>query len=162
MNSIALRVLVAVLPVIAYERCAHAGDLTVTRVFGPEVPTGPYKHPACLTELKNGDLYLVYYGGSGEYAVETAVFGSRLKKGESHWTPPRPIAQRSAPLGWQRRDLGGSRRRRLAVLRRPVRGNMVDVADSVQDLARQRRDLVGRLGPVTRRGRHGPRPAHRA
>ena len=27
--------------------------------------TGPYKHPACLTELSNGDLYLVYYGGAG-------------------------------------------------------------------------------------------------
>ncbi len=68
----------------------------MSRVFGPEVPTGPYKHPACLTELKNGDLYLVYYGGAGEYAVETAVFGSRLKKGEGQWTPPKPIA--SDPL----------------------------------------------------------------
>ena len=73
-----------------------AGELTITRVFGPEIPTGPYKHPACLTELNNGDFYLVYYGGSGEYAVETAVFGSRLKKGESHWTHPKPIA--SDPL----------------------------------------------------------------
>ena len=26
------------------------------RVFGPEIATGPYKHPACITELKNGDL----------------------------------------------------------------------------------------------------------
>ena len=71
----------------------NAGELTITRVFGPEVPTGPYKHPACLTELKNGDLYLVYYGGSGEYAIETAVFGSRLKKGETRWSPPQPIAR---------------------------------------------------------------------
>ena len=45
-----------------------------------------------MTELKNGDLYLVYYGGEGEYAVDTAVFGSRLKKGDTQWTPPRPIA----------------------------------------------------------------------
>jgi predicted neuraminidase len=74
----------------------HAGELTIMRVFGPEVPTGPYKHPACLTELKNGDLYLVYYGGAGEYAIETAVFGSRLKKGEAQWTAPKPIA--SDPL----------------------------------------------------------------
>ena len=77
----------------------HAGTapqtagLQTARVFGPEVQTGRYKHPACLTELRNGDLYLVYYGGSGEYAVETAVFGSRLKKGSSTWTPPRPIAR---------------------------------------------------------------------
>ena len=72
---------------------AGAGELTITRVFGPEVPTGPYKHPASMTELKNGDLYLVYYGGAGEYAIETAVFGSRLKKGETKWSDPEPIAR---------------------------------------------------------------------
>jgi predicted neuraminidase len=70
----------------------EAGELRITRVFGPEVPTGPYKHPACMTELSNGDLYLVYYGGKGEYAVDTAVFGSRLRKETAQWTPPRPIA----------------------------------------------------------------------
>jgi predicted neuraminidase len=69
-----------------------AGELRIERVFGPEVPTGPYKHPASMTELKNGDLYLVYYGGKGEYAVDTAVFGSRLTKGSSQWSAPRPIA----------------------------------------------------------------------
>jgi len=62
------------------------------RVFGPETPTGPYKHPACLTELDNGDLYLVYYGGGGEYADATAVFGSRQRKGESRWSEPVKIA----------------------------------------------------------------------
>ena len=41
---------------------AGAGELLTERIFGPEIPTGPYKHPACLTELSNGDLYLVYYG----------------------------------------------------------------------------------------------------
>jgi predicted neuraminidase len=45
-----------------------------------------------MTELKNGDLYLVYYGGQGEYATDTSVFGSRLKKGSSQWTPPQPVA----------------------------------------------------------------------
>ncbi len=72
---------------------AFAGELEVRRVFGPEVPTGPYKHPACMTELKGGDLYLVYYGGAGEYATETGVFGSRLKKGEARWSPPEVVAQ---------------------------------------------------------------------
>jgi len=43
-----------------------AGGLVIERVFGPEIPTGPYKHPACITELDNSDLYLVYYGGAGE------------------------------------------------------------------------------------------------
>ena len=70
-----------------------AGELKVRRVFGPEVPTGPYKHPACMTELENGDLYLVYYGGAGEYATETGVFGSRLKKGEAEWSPPEVVAR---------------------------------------------------------------------
>jgi len=72
---------------------ASAGGLEVLRVFGPEVPTGPYKHPACMTELKGGDLYLVYYGGAGEYATETGVFGSRLKKGEAEWSPPEVVAR---------------------------------------------------------------------
>ena len=70
-----------------------AGGLSIERVFGPEVPTGPYKHPACLTELANGDLYLVYYGGQGEYARDTAVFGSQLAKGSTTWTPPLAIAR---------------------------------------------------------------------
>jgi predicted neuraminidase len=56
------------------------------------VKTGPYKHPARLTQFQNGDFYLVYYGGEGEYANDTAVFGSRLKKGENRWSPPRVIA----------------------------------------------------------------------
>ncbi len=68
-------------------------DLRIERIFGPEVPTGRYKHPACITELRNGDLYLVYYGGEGEYAVETAVFGSRFARGAKAWTPPKPIAR---------------------------------------------------------------------
>jgi len=68
-------------------------ELTIHRVFGPEIKTGPYKHPARLEELANGDLYLAYYGGQGEYAAATAVFGSRLKKGSRRWTKPVVIAQ---------------------------------------------------------------------
>ncbi len=60
--------------------------------MGPETPTGKYKHPASIAELANGDLYLVYYGGDGEYALDTGVFGARLKKGESHWSRPKRIA----------------------------------------------------------------------
>jgi predicted neuraminidase len=75
--------------------CRHAagGELRIARVFGPEVPTGPYKHPASMTELSSGDLYLVYYGGKGEYATDTAVFGSRLRKGQTQWSAPVPIAR---------------------------------------------------------------------
>lgn len=66
------------------------------RLFGPETKTGKYKHPACITELSNGDLYIVYYGGDGEYALDTGVFGSRRRKGESRWSEPKLIA--SDPL----------------------------------------------------------------
>jgi predicted neuraminidase len=66
-------------------------EIRYERVFGPELPD-PYKHPACFTELSNGDLYLVYYGGSGEYGDDTWVRGSRLVKGVRHWTRPAVIA----------------------------------------------------------------------
>ena len=69
-----------------------AGELRIERMFGPEIKTGPYKHPARLEALANGDLYAVYYGGEGEYATDTGVFGSRLKKGSRKWTTPNRIA----------------------------------------------------------------------
>lgn len=68
------------------------GALTIERVFGPETSTGRYKHPASIAALRNGDLYLVYYGGEGEYAVDTGVFGARLRKGSTHWSRPVRIA----------------------------------------------------------------------
>lgn len=66
-------------------------DFTIDRLFGPEIP-GKYKHPASLTELDNGDLYAVYYGGEGEYEGDTAVYGSRLVQGSTKWTRPKIIA----------------------------------------------------------------------
>ncbi len=86
-----------------------AGQFHSERVFGPEVPTGPYKHPAAITAFDNGDLYLVYYGGKGEYATDTSVYGSRLRKGETKWSQPRVIAHdplRSTGNGvvWQAPD----------------------------------------------------------
>lgn len=87
--------LTAALLVTAPLRAQRPADhgLRIERVFGPEVPTGRYKHPASMTELRNGDLYLVYYGGDGEYAPGTAVFGSRLRKGSTIWPTPRAIAR---------------------------------------------------------------------
>ncbi len=72
-------------------RASLAGDIVFERVFGPEVP-GQYKHPAAIEELANGDLYLVYYGGAGEYEGDTAVFGSRKRQGETTWPAPKVIA----------------------------------------------------------------------
>jgi predicted neuraminidase len=65
-------------------------EIRTERVFGPEIP-GRYKHPAAITELDNGDLYLVYYGGSGEYADDSGVYGTRLSKGASKWSRPERI-----------------------------------------------------------------------
>jgi predicted neuraminidase len=67
--------------------------IVTERVFGPEIP-GKYKHPAALTELQNGDLYLVYYGGSGEYADDATVLGARRRLGEAKWSAPQPITPR--------------------------------------------------------------------
>jgi len=69
-----------------------AAELRIERLFGPEIKTGPYKHPARLEALANGDLLAVYYGGAGEYAIDTGVFASRLKKGSHKWSPPARIA----------------------------------------------------------------------
>jgi len=53
---------------------------------------GPYRHPCMFDELDNGDLYVVYYGGAGEYEGDTAVFGFRKPQGSPTWTRPRIIA----------------------------------------------------------------------
>lgn len=75
----------------AGQALAGEEEIQTSIVFGSEAP-GPYKHPASITELANGDLYLVYYGGSGEYGDDTAVFGSRRPRGSDQWTTPVPIA----------------------------------------------------------------------
>lgn len=95
MRRLAVIVIFAALLVGVVLRAQGTGDsgLRIERVFGPEVPTGRYKHPASMTELRNGDLYLVYYGGDGEYAPGTAVFGARLKKGSTIWPAPKAIAR---------------------------------------------------------------------
>ena len=85
------------------------GDLIVRKVFGPEVPTGKYKHPSSFDELDNGDLYLAYYGGAGEYSSGTVVYGARLNKGSSHWSQPKKIAGNpfrslGNPVVWQGPD----------------------------------------------------------
>ena len=87
---------------------AAADDVVIERVFGPELPD-KYKHPACFTELANGDLYLAYYGGSGEYGEDTWVRGARLPKGSSQWSTPEVIADTpfrsdGNPVVWQDPD----------------------------------------------------------
>lgn len=83
-------------------------DVTITQIAGPGDP-GPYRHPASITELDNGDLYLAYYGGSDEYGTDTAVYAKRLKAGESTWGPAEVIADtpwtsEGNPVVWQAPD----------------------------------------------------------
>jgi predicted neuraminidase len=86
-----------------------AEEIRVEKIIGPETRTGNYKHPSCITELDNGDLYLAYYGGDGEYAQATSVFATRLKKNSKRWTAPVPIARNpfqsmGNPVVWQAPD----------------------------------------------------------
>ncbi|MGY8690971.1 MAG: exo-alpha-sialidase, partial [Verrucomicrobiales bacterium] len=96
------------LSVLVFAGIAHA-DISISKVFGPETDTGPYKHPSCVTQLDNGDLYLTYYGGGGEYAASTRVFASRLAAGSEKWTAPEVIASNpfkslGNPVIWQAPD----------------------------------------------------------
>ncbi len=84
-----------------------AGIHTET-VIGTEFP-GQYKHPASFTELANGDLYLSYYGGGGEYEDESKVWGMRKAKGAEKWTEPKIIADtpflgEGNPVVWEAPD----------------------------------------------------------
>jgi len=85
-----------------------ASDIQIEKVYGTELP-GKYKHPASIAELANGDLYIAYYGGSGEYELDTAVYGGRLKRGTTTWTKPVAIADTpfhsdGNPVIWQAPD----------------------------------------------------------
>ena len=85
------RLLILTLAMLTASTAAAAESITFERVIGPEFP-GKYKHPASIEELASGDLYIAYYGGDGEYAEVTAVYGMRKKKGESKWSAPTIIA----------------------------------------------------------------------
>lgn len=94
---------------LLFTLCGVAAEPVIERVFGPETPTGPYKHPASFTELANGDLYLVYYGGADEYAIQTGVYGARYSAAAKKWAVPKLIASdpfRSVGNGvvWQAPD----------------------------------------------------------
>lgn len=86
----------------------RSGDIQITRVAGPEYEAA-YKHPSSITELDNGDLIIAYYGGSGEYGTDTAVYACRLRKGAKKWSAPKIIADtpdrsEGNPVIWQAPD----------------------------------------------------------
>lgn len=84
-----------------------AEEVVLESIVGPEAPTGDYKHPASVTELDNGDLYVVFFSGKGEYRDDAAsVFGMRLRKGQKRWSAPVAIARNpfhslGNPVVWQ-------------------------------------------------------------
>jgi len=93
---------------ISWSGMVMAADIEVEKVYGPELP-GEYKHPASIAEFDNGDLYIAYYGGGGEYELDTAVWGGRLAKGSKEWTRPVVIADTpfhsdGNPVIWQAPD----------------------------------------------------------
>ena len=112
MQHLIIRIFAIVLLGWLAARPAAAPGMRLERIFGPETrtdPAGKYKHPSSVTELQNGDLYLTFYGGEGEYATDTAVFGSRLKKGSKRWSDPVAIARNpfhsmGNPVVWEAPD----------------------------------------------------------
>jgi predicted neuraminidase len=82
---------VILLCVLLAPSASSSEGIVIHRVVGPEIP-GRYKHPATVAQLQNGDLYIAYYGGEGEYEGDTAVYGLRLVKGSRQWTKPEVIA----------------------------------------------------------------------
>lgn len=102
------RVMAYVACLFTFASSAFAEGVSTTQVFGSEIP-GRYKHPSSFTELSNGDLYLAYYGGDGEYEQDSKVWGSRLVKGASKWTEPRiiadtPFLSEGNPVVWEAPD----------------------------------------------------------
>lgn len=80
----------------------------VERVVGSEYP-GAYKHPSTITQLDNGDLYIAYYGGSGEYEDDSKVWGLRKAADADTWSEPQviadtPVRGEGNPVVWQAPD----------------------------------------------------------
>lgn len=77
-------------------------------VIGPEFP-GAYKHPATITELSSGELYVAYYGGGGEYEDDSKVWGMRRPLEGGEWSEPvviadTPFLAEGNPVLWQSPD----------------------------------------------------------
>src|SRR5437763_1517223 len=52
-SSCVLSLPILILSCLAFTGLDQAAEPEIERIFGPEVKTGPYKHPACMTELGN-------------------------------------------------------------------------------------------------------------
>jgi len=61
-----------------------------------KIPESPAHHCSTIAEAANGDLLVVWYGGSFESADDQALFLSRRKKGERVWGQPEVLLRDSA------------------------------------------------------------------
>ena len=94
---------------VFFALCSAALAIETREIIGPENAGGKYKHPTTFTQLANGDLYLAFYGGSGEYSTDTAVYGSRQVAGTQKWSEPKviadtPFVSEGNPVVWQAPD----------------------------------------------------------
>src|SRR5690242_1529758 len=52
-------------------------------------PNAQHNHASCVVECPNGDLLCCWYRASGERgADDVRILGSRLKRGDGHWSDP--------------------------------------------------------------------------
>ena len=61
-----------------------------------KIADAPAHHCSTITEAGNGDLLVVWYGGSYESADDQALFLSRRKKGARGWSKPEVLIRDSA------------------------------------------------------------------
>lgn len=55
------------------------------------IPGAPVHHCSSITEAANGDILVIWYGGSYESSDDQVIFISRRPKGSHEWTKPRVI-----------------------------------------------------------------------
>lgn len=70
---------------------AFSSELVFERI--PDVPA---HHCPTIAEAANGDLLVVWYGGSYESADDQVLFLSRRKKGARHWSEPEVLIRNVA------------------------------------------------------------------
>jgi predicted neuraminidase len=77
------RTLLAIALALGFASRLNGGDFSAELVF----PLHPrHNHAPGVVECPNGDLLVSWYRGSGERSADdVAVYGARLKKGESKW-----------------------------------------------------------------------------
>ncbi len=75
-----------ILPAVLLSACTAAPQFEAELIFPLH---GQHNHAPGIAELPGGDLIASWYRGSGErQADNVAVYGSRRRAGEDHWSAP--------------------------------------------------------------------------